>query len=559
MMLETRAATLGTITERVIEIRVAPYGDTAELPGGLRERYLPGAFGIPSKPIPLKLETANGHSGPVVGVSIGWEDRSDGLFGTFKIAETPAGDEALTLAAMGALGASAGFLLDPANITRSRADDALEISHGDLREVTLTGTPAYAMAGPVEVRSMEGSNMENTPTPTTAEVPSVDIDGIVAAAVERAVDETRSAILATNAEQIPAVESAEHRGHEYRSIGEVVADMNLHARNRDSGASERLTRSIDSGAVASDGSRFEIREFAKNPPPVPNSVGSGVAYPAYVSDLLLLLREGRPVADLFNSRPLPATGNDVFFPEVSVGNTVDYQDGQGTVVDRTDQAQILTDWPKSTIAGGQPLSIQSQRWTDPSYFDSVVGDLAAAYAEFLDAGTINGDPAVDTPATGTGLLGILNAGATDVPVGGSMLAAIALFGTAWAAVYAGSRRAPIAAMMNGDEWGAALDLVDTDGRPIVTTDAPSNPAGIGNAASIAGSLRGVPVVVDQNVPAGNIIVGSFRDAVLMEDATPATLTLTFPDTLSTDVSIFGFSALAIRRPGSFAVLSGITP
>ena len=56
-----------------------------------------------------------------------------------------------------------------------------------------------------------------------------------------------------------------------------------------------------------------------------------------------------------------------------------------------------------------------------------------------------------------------------------------------------------------------------------------------------------------------IILGSFRDALLFEDAAqPAQISLTFPSTLVTDVTVYGFSALAIRRPAAFAVLSGIT-
>lgn len=111
--------------------------------------------------------------------------------------------------------------------------------------------------------------------------------------------------------------------------------------------------------------------------------------------------------------------------------------------------------------------------------------------------------------------------------------------------------------MNSDLWGAFLNAVDTDGRPIVTDEAPQNPAGLGSAAAVAGMLRGVPVVVDESVPAGLAIFGSYRDAVLMESGS-AEVSLTFPNVLATDVTVYGFAALAIRRPAAFAVLSGIT-
>ena len=558
--LQTRAVQILTRSAEDIELRqivarVAPYGERAELFPGLTESYAKGAFEIPENPIPLKLETGHRHAGPVVGRSISFLEADDGFYATFQVAETRDGDDALELSAMGALGVSAGFLIADDGV-RSIGPGEVEITRASLRETTLTGTPAYAGAVPVEVRSTDsgGLQMDQDKTEQTTQ----ELSELVTDAVRTAVDEVRSEMVQTAAAELPAVD-ATSRGHNYRSVGHVLADMNLHARGKDAAATERLTRSIDAGIVSSDGSTLTLQtragEFA---PPVPTSVGNGVAFDQFIPDLLELLREGRPVADLFNSRDLPDDGNKVFLPAVSVGNSVGFQDAQGDVVERTDQVQILTDFPKSTIAGGQPMSIQAQMWTNPSYFESVVNDLGAAFSEFVDWATINGDPAVETPVSGTGYTGILNAGATDVPVGGDHTAAIALFGTAWAAVFAGSRRAPNSAAMNSLDWGEFLNAVDTDGRPIVTTDFPQNPAGLGNAASIGGTIRGLPAVIDDNVPAGNVILSSYRDALLFEDSgSPAQIALTFPSNLQTDVTLYGFSALAIRRPAAFAILSGI--
>lgn len=544
-----------TQDQRQIVARIAPYGERAQLFPGLVESYARGAFPIPTNPIPLKLETGHSHAGPVVGRSISFDDRDDGLYATFQVAETRDGDDALKLAAMGALGLSAGFLIAE-NGVRSIGPGEVEITRADLRETTLTGTPAYAGAVPVEVRSTDntgGPEMDQQENKQTTQ----ELSELVTDAVRTAVDEVRSEMVQTAAKELPKVD-ATSRGHAYRSVGEVLADMNMHARGKSAGATERLTRSIDAGVVSSDGSTLVLETRNSFAPPVPNTIGSGVAYDTYIPDLLVVLREGRPIADIFTSRDLPDEGNNVFMPATSVGNTVGYQDGQGEIVSRTDQTQILTDFPKATIAGGQPMSIQAQLWTNPSYFESVVMDLGAAYSEFVDWATINGDPAVDTPVSGTGYTGILNAGATDVPVTGDHLAALALFGSAFAAVFGGSRRAPIAAGMNSVDWGAFLDLVDTDGRPVVTTDAPSNPAGLGNAGQVGGTIRGLAAVIDDNIPVGNVIVGSWRDAVLFEDSTsPAQIALSFPSNLQTDVTLYGFSALAIRRPGAFAILSGI--
>lgn len=552
MTLEYRSAALGAITDRTIELMVAPYDTVANLGKGVRELVTRGTFGEPDPTkVALKLETGQNHQGPVVGRAIAFDDRAEGLFATFRVSETEAGNDALTLAADGAVGASAGMIITEAAPGR---DGVIELRSADLREVTLTGTPAYQSATVLEVRSEAPKEREHMTDATAVadDVATPDIDAIVTEAVTRAVDGVRQA--AVDAAAVPAIESSEHRGHEYRSYGEIVSDSILHGRQKSPEASERLTALIDAGLVSADGRSVQLVTRDSFGPPVPNSVGNAVPNNVYIPEMLTLLREGRPTANLFTSRNLPADGNTIDLPAISVGNTVGYQSAEGDEVDRTDQVQVMTSWPKATMAGGQPMSLQAQMWSNPSYLQTVTDDLVSAYAEFLDSETING---VGAGGADTRYAGIL-AGATDVPVTGDFAAAIALTGTAWAAVYAGSRRSPIAAIMHSTVWGWGLNAVDTDGRPLVTTEGPTNAVGIGDAA-VAGTYRGLPVVLDDNAPDDLIVLGSFRDALLFEDqAQPAQISLTFPSTLVTDVTVYGFSSLAIRRPAAFAVLSGMT-
>ena len=540
-ILEVRESVPG---EMELDGLIVPYGERAEILPGQWERFEPGSLRW-ELPIPLRDEhrATIGRAQDIV-------DTDRGPVATFRISDTQLGRDAYTLARDGAYRSlSVGFIPEES----SREGDTVVRRRAKLVEVSLVGLPAYAGAVVTEVRGVEEvdqmeqerSEMEQTIQHEIDEARTVLAE---ARAVAQEMLESRNA---------PTIEEARTRGHEYRSMGEVISDTIQHGRGRSAEATQRLEGMIDAGVVSRDGREILLRAF-----PTPgNSVGNGVAYDAFIPALLELLREGRPTADLFISSPtLPSEGNKVFFPAVSVGNTVAFQDGQNVDVDSTTQTQILTDWPKSTIAGGQGLSIQSQLWTSPNYLDSVVRDLIAAHNEYLDWAAINGDPTVQTPVSSTGYTGILTAGATDVPVGGTGSAEdiIGKVGAAWAAVYAGSRRSPIAAVMASSVWGLLLDAVDTDSRPLISTEAPSNPAGIGNAASVAGTLRSIPVVLDDNTPDDVIIVSSFRDAHLLEDAaTPVQVSLTYPDTLTTDVAIYSFSALAIRRPAAFAVMSGV--
>ena len=544
---------------RTIELLVAPYGVDGQIAPGVTERYKPGVFkDIGERSVPLKLETGRDHSGPVVGRSVSFAETPAGLVGTFRVSATRDGADALTLAADGALSASAGFLpLDVAPLD----DGSYEVRAGDLREVTLTGVPAYRDAEVLAVRSNQGENVENE-TATNDAAETATESNAVADAVARALDEYRRGVTETEAADMPKVEGSP-RGYAYRSLGEVVADVNRYARRSDAGASERLGALIEAGAIAADGSAIYLAKRAFTGPAVTGVDGAGVIPDSYIPDLLELLREGRPVANLFGGRALPDDGENVVLPKVTQGSTVDYQAAQGDTVSNQNVVTDSDTFPKSTLAGGQGVSIQSQRWTNPSYIDEVIRDHVAAYGEKVDEQSIIGDGA--TP-NATAYTGILN-GAGDIPAGGTGAAdALGVIGKAWAAVYGATRRAPTAVIMHSLMWGAFLDLADTDGRPLVTTEAPMNPAGGGNAASIAGTVRGLPVYVDDNVPTNlgvgtnetPIVVCNFRDALLFENqGAPAQVALTYPDVLVTDVSVYGFSALAIRRPLAFQAISGV--
>lgn len=553
---------------REMEILIAPFGETAEHMFG-EERYTRGVFGdpVPSS-VRLKLERGLYHAGDAIGLATSIEERSDGVYGMFTVSETPSGDEALTLARDGVLGASAGFLIERGGLQEAE-DGIMEIRSARLAEVSLTATPAYASAAPVAVRSSETQEVLMEPT-TTTETETIDREALRT----EILDQVRAELVGSEEETLEATDeiSSRSRGHNYRSMGELIGDTITHARSQDPDATARLTALMEGGMVEADGSAINLMRSVPGFPDtnIGNSVGQAFAPLAFVPELLELLREGRPVADLFNGRNLPQVGNEIQLPDVLSGANVGYQDGQanpGAPAVAPGGPLTIGDskFPKATMWGGQGITLQAAQWSSPTYTDEVVRDLLASYSEFLDEMTIVGDPAVDTPASGTGYTGILD-GATDVPAAGTTAKdALAVIGAAWASVYAGSRRSPIAAIMHSVLWGAFLDEVDTDGRPIVTTEAPNNPAGFGDASSIAGTLRGLPVVLDDNVPtdAGGgsdtpIILGSFRDANLYEEGnTPAQIALTYPSVLITDVTVYGFSSLAIRRPAAFAAISGI--
>ena len=266
---------------RTIELVVAPYGVDGQLAPGVTERYKPGVFGdLGERSIPLKLENGPNHAGPVVGRSIGFEETPAGLVGTFRVSATSDGADALTLAGDGALAGSAGFLpLDVAPLDNG----AYEVRSGDLREVTLTGVPAYREAEVLAVRSTNpGDEMSDTTTDAAETAP--DHSDAVADAVARALDDYRRGAVEVDAETLPTVE-ATARGHEYRSMGALIADVNRYARRSDPGAADRLAALIDAGAVAENGSAVYLAKRAFLTPAATTGDAGGVVPDSYIPDL----------------------------------------------------------------------------------------------------------------------------------------------------------------------------------------------------------------------------------------------------------------------------------
>lgn len=541
-----------------IRVRVMPFGKSIKH-GPRKVQFDANSIKV-GKGVPLTIDHGTGVMDRV-GVLRKSDSVSDGLYADLDIADTQAGREVRELMRIGAVtDVSAGVLMDESR--EYRDDNGVFHGFGALDHVSVVVKGAFGDAGAgskvLAVHSAKEQKMSKEKEMAPAEKPAVEY---------ATADQVETLRMAVAEMKVPG--AVEHRGHQYASVGDMLVDVIAHRRrtNGHEQATERLTTRFDAGTVDASGS---LVQFAFPAPPG-NSAGNGVAYDPFISELAKLLRDGRPTANLFQGRGLPTEGNRVFMPATTVGNIVGYQDVQGDQLANQIQTQILTDAPKATIGGGQPVSVQAQLWTNPSYMASVAEDLVEAYSEFVNDKVINGDRATDTPGSNTGFNGILNPlfgvgsspaggeGATDIPVAGAPEDVIPLLGTAWAAVWAGSRRTPTAAIMSAAMWGAFINLVDTDGRPLITVSAPSNPAGAGDAASAAGSLRGLPVVVDDAVGDSNIIVSSFRDALLYENSpSPAQLQLTYPDVLVTDISVFGFSSLFVRRPKAFAVLSGIT-
>lgn len=141
---------------RTIEGIVVPFGQVATVSDGgpaYREAFQKGAFARTINGRQDKVKLLAHHNARVnpLGRSVALREDAAGLFGSFKVSKTAAGDEALELARDGAMDSfSVGF--GPQQ--QVKRDGVLWRTEVRLREVSLVTIPAYEGAMVTGVRSL---------------------------------------------------------------------------------------------------------------------------------------------------------------------------------------------------------------------------------------------------------------------------------------------------------------------------------------------------------------------------------------------------------------------
>lgn len=297
-------------------------------------------------------------------------------------------------------------------------------------------------------------------------------------------------------------------------------------------------------------------------------VFGGLVVPQYLtSQFAPVLRAGRPFLNAVASLPLPAEGMTITIPVGNTGTSVAAQETQNTAVSNTTyDANDLT-VPVRTYAGQQVVSRQSlDRGTGIG--EILLSDLVSAYATKMDSDAIGG------AGTGGTHYGVLNTTSVQTAAwtgttGASLVASIH---NAIGKVNTSRLAAPDLIVMHPRRWAWLCAQSDSNGRPLVeiTPYSGDNVIGAGAAAGVnaVGSIAGVPVISDANVPVAlgastdedRVIVTRRADNLLMEQAgSPLGFRYeeVLGDQLSVRMVVFGYSAFSAGRyPVASCVLQG---
>ena len=250
----------------------------------------------------------------------------------------------------------------------------------------------------------------------------------------------------------------------------------------------------------------------------------------------------RPAIEATTRRPLPGSGKTFQRPKISQYTTAGPQNPEKSELPSRAMLVDPITVTKTTYGGVINLSWQDRDWTDPAIVDLLVQDLAASYFQVTDAAFCS---YFNTQITQTQPVATAD--------GKGVLEAIyAATGT----IYSGTNAMPTTLWCSPDVWGALGSLVDGSGRQMFPTVGPQNAMGSIQPTSLTGSVAGIGMVVDKNLPAGTAILG---DSTFVEtyETIGGQVSVIEPSVLGTQMAFYGYIAWLVLETDAFVKLTGL--
>ena len=488
--------------ERTIIGLAVPYGQEIELSGNTKERFEAGAIQTIED-----VKLFYGHEEPIGKVLEG-RDTEEGFEIVARISDTPRGNEVYTLLQDDVLNRfSVGFF--PVKDRKEGQTIVRELV--DLKEVSVVPFPAFEGAKITEVRSEseieEVEEVAETPNETESEtMENIELD---VRTVQDEVAELRRVIEAGQ-----AVEIATPATHKFRSQGEFAK-----------------------GLLAGD-------EDAKALARAASTSADAAIIPPFVGYLDTLINTNRPTLSAFNRGALPASGLAVEYIQID-DNTLDVerQTTENTALAFGNLSFEVKSVDVKTYGGYTNFSRQYVERATINTLDQVFQGLTIAYANATNKVVIDLIEGLDY----TGKVFQAHTNASTIAKGIAE-------GSAYIFRNTGLRPNFIAAGVT-----AYINLVSvaaTDGRlNLSTTGDGTNTIGSANVPGLTASLFGLPIVVDPQLSATSCFLANSSAVTSWESAgSPVRLNAADITTLTDDVSVYGYMAVAAQRQGAIVVL-----
>jgi HK97 family phage prohead protease len=451
----------------------------------------------------IKLFTEHDMTRPIGKLSR-YEEDDNGIIGTFKIARTNSGDDALAEAQEGLrTGFSVGAMIDDF-VTRG---EQVIVNEATLKEVSHVTFPAFGEHA--QITEVAASAETSQPTTESEELVSNEVTPEV-------VEEVAAEVAA------PAVEAQE------RNVRPAIFTAPRSPINSKASYLEHSIRA----ALGNE----ESRQYVMAADTTSNNAGF-IPTPQTQEVINGIANADRGSIDAISRATLPASGMSFEIPKITTAPTV-AEAAEEAALSETDTASSFVSVAVKKFGGQQTFSVELLDRSSPLFFDELVRQMEYAYAKATDeyvANTIIGNDQLAATAqanTATGLMGFVAQAAAEV--------------------YKDSLGFARNIVVSPEQWGNIMGYVESGGRPIFTATNPSNAGGQVSPTSLRGNVGGLDLYVSRSLSALGYTTGNGSMFVINPDAytwyeSPRlSLRTNVINTGQIDVNYYGYGAVAVK-------------
>lgn len=444
----------------------------------------------------IKLFTEHDMTRPI-GKLKSYEETNTGIIGTFKIARTNAGDDALAEAQEGLrTGFSIGATIDD-YVTNN---ENVVVNAATLKEVSHVTFPAF------------GENAQITEVAASAETsqPQESENTIVSNEVTpEVVEEVAKEVAA------PAVEAAERK---------VMPAIFTAPRSPIVGKASYLEHSIKAALGNEDS-----RQYVKAADDTTSNNAGLIPTPQLTEVINPLSNANRGTIDAISRGTLPNAGMTFEIPKITAVPTVGAT-AEGNAPSETGMTNSFVSVSVAKYAGQQTFSWELYDRSSPAFFDELVRQMEFAYASATDSAVAT---AIVAAATDGGNRTLDASGLLDFVADGA------------ASVYAGSLGFARNLVVSPEFWGSIMGLNDS-GRPIYNASQPQNAGGAVSPQSLRGNVAGLDLFVTRSLSGtgdGDAFIIN-PDAFTWYESPRLQLRTNVIGTGQIEVAYYGYGALA---------------
>lgn len=495
----------GESPRRTISGIAVRYNTPAKVSDGTMVAFAPGSLPVDGRAPTLQMYH---DSSKVIGTVTERLETPEGMLFVAKVSNTRDGDEALILAADGAL-PEVSVGVEPIKFKYDK-EGTMIVTSASWSELSLVARGAFD----APIQQVAASTPEEEEVTTIQEAPQQETETmnetVEAPAVIEASKVTQ-AIFATAKKEFKMPSAAE-----YISAFMVGGDQ-FHAMREGIQAAAPNVLTTD----------------------IPGVLPLPIVQPVYNNFI-----GRRPVIDAIGAKAMPQGGKVFIRPEVTTHTSVGQQTTENTSL--TQGTFVVTDnqVTKNTFGGFVTVSEQSIDFSQPEIIGLLLDDMGRIYANETDNFAADN---LRTGATVTSNFTAANAG--DPATWAAWVAGAA------ATILSGSNgNLPTHMFLSPGIWQDLLGLSDTADRPLFPQIGPMNAFGNLAPGQANGNAFGLQVVVDRNFTNPTLIVGDASGYEIFEQQKGA-ISVDVPSTLSRTIAFRGYLATLMIDSSKFVKAS----